>query len=162
MKSITLSEKDIARFWSKVKIGNPDECWEWQANLDAKGYGHFQLVEGNPLGRTNPRSHRVSWFIAFGTIPENYCVCHKCDNRKCVNPHHLFLGTYDDNNKDRAEKGRSAVGENAPTAKLTEADVLEIRKMISEGITQREIARMFNVAHVAIGNISRGQTWKHL
>lgn len=157
-----ITEKDIDRFWSKVKIGNPDECWEWQSSLDEKGYGHFQFSHNNPLGRDNPRSHRVSWVIRFGKIPENMCVCHTCDNRSCVNPDHLFLGTYEDNNKDRKEKGRSAVGENAPTAKLTEKDVVLIKKLISKGATQRAIAKQFNVRHVTIGNIARGKTWRYL
>ena len=161
-KSITLSEKDIARFWSKVEIGNPDECWEWKAPLDTKGYGNFQISHDNPLGRNNPRSHRVSWFISFGEIPENYCVCHKCDNRSCVNPDHLFLGTYDENNKDRVRKGRSAIGENAPTAKLTESDIVKIRILIADGETQRDIAKKFNVKHNTIGSISRGVSWKHV
>lgn len=162
MKSITLSEKDIARFWSKVKIGNPDECWEWQGSLDMKGYGHFQIQTPNPLGRESPRSHRVSYYIKNGDIPIGMLVCHKCDNPACVNPSHLFLGTADDNNKDRARKGRSAKGSQIHTSLLSEDKVFEIMKYKDSGKSQRQIAKIFGVSHVAIGNIFRGATWRHL
>lgn len=162
MKSITLTEKDISRFWSKVKIGSPDKCWEWKGKLDAKGYGHFQISHINPLGRDNPRAHRVSYYIHYGEIPNTLSVCHKCDNPSCVNPHHLFVGTYDDNNKDRARKGRSSHGETHPKAVLTEEQAILVMQMRHSGKSQREIGKSLGVSHVAIGNIFRGITWKHL
>lgn len=86
-----------ARFWAKVdKTG---DCWVWTAATNPKGYGQF-YVEGMRL------AHRVSWILAHGPIPDDLCVLHRCDHPPCVNPAHLFLGTYADNNHDRDAKGR--------------------------------------------------------
>lgn len=155
-RSISLSEKDVSRFWSKVKIGGPDECWEWQAGKSEKGYGTFQLKNGNFF------AHRISWVLSFGEIPNDYCVCHKCDNPACVNQKHFFLGTYDDNNKDRARKGRSAdvSGENNPSAKLKVGDVVLIKNMTEQGKSQRKIARMFGVGKSTVARIQQGTHWK--
>jgi len=88
------------QFWSKVRIGAADECWEWQRYLMPNGYGHFRYKYKTWL------THRLSWTLENGDIPKELCVLHKCDNRKCVNPSHLFLGTYKDNAIDRENKGR--------------------------------------------------------
>src|SRR6185369_2192030 len=80
-------------------------CWLWLGTIKAKGYGGFTVVKGE-----SQRAHRVSWIITHGKIPEGMCVLHKCDTRSCVNPDHLFLGTNDDNVKDRGKKDRTARG----------------------------------------------------
>lgn len=160
MNSITLSEKDIERFWKKVKIGEPDECWEWQAcRFRPGGYGGFQLCRKVFIG-----AHRISWIIKNGNIPKNMCVCHKCDNRLCVNPNHLFLGTSRENNQDMANKGRSYKpnGEKNYFSKLKEKDVVEIRRMIKDKIKTREIARKFSVTPTTISNINAKRTWSYL
>lgn len=104
------------RFWSKVK--KTDYCWIWTASELGKGYGSFSIPrsirkkgEGHSI-----KAHRVSWTIHFGKIPKGLCVLHKCDNRKCVNPSHLFLGTVADNNKDMWEKGRGVIPTKLSTA----------------------------------------------
>lgn len=92
------------RFWPKVQHGTADECWLWTAALKESGYGQFMI---NSLSRKPLKAHRISWELAHGSIPDGLHVLHHCDNRRCVNPSHLFLGTNDDNIRDMIAKGRN-------------------------------------------------------
>ncbi len=97
----------------------------------------------------------MAWILTLGKIPKGLLVCHKCDNRGCVNPYHLFLGTQLDNMIDARRKGR--------LGKLTENDVLEIREILAEGDwTQQEIGDAFGVSRVQISKIMRGKNWAWL
>ena len=87
------------RFWSKIDVRKKDDCWEWKRGSRGNGYGCFKY-DGKVID-----SHRMVWFLIYGEFPE-LLVCHTCDNRKCCNPNHLFLGTYKDNVDDMMEKGR--------------------------------------------------------
>ena len=140
------------RFWGRVEIGKDDECWLWKSALQGNGYGHMRY-RGKFL-----MAHRTAWVLAHGLIPEGMYVCHHCDNRACVNPAHLFLGTAADNSKDMVNKGRAAHnrGGLAGAAKLTLPEVLVIRK--SDEL-QRVLADRYNVSPSAISLLKSGKTW---
>lgn len=91
----------MKRFWDKVKIAGPNDCWEWQAGKDKNGYGSFRIGKGSMK-----RAPRVAWELKNGPIPNGMVVCHVCDYPACVNPGHLFLGTHGDNMRDMRKKGR--------------------------------------------------------
>lgn len=160
---IELSEDVKKRFWDKVDKHGDDECWEWQASTKA-GYGRIKIKGHHIL------AHRISWTIFFGEISDGMFVCHHCDNRLCVNPNHLFLGTQSDNMKDAYDKGRCLIPKNTPgqfksgedhsRSKLTQAEVDEIRRLRSdEGLTLRVIANMFNVDHSLVWQITKNKAW---
>lgn len=142
------------RFWSKVQTGAADECWLWTASCFWDGYGQFSR------NRIMRRAHRVAWEFTNGAIPPGLLVCHRCDQPKCVNPSHLFLGTVQDNSDDMVRKNRQARqdvrGTKNPNAKLTEADVSAIR--ISTG-TFRSIGAKFGVSGRMVSYIKTGQSW---
>lgn len=142
------------RFWEKVDIRGKDECWEWMASLHKDGYGNFR----------GTLSHIVSWRLSNGDFQKGMYVCHKCDNRSCVNPNHLFLGTQLDNMRDMVNKGRGKDhnGENNPKAKLKEKDVLEIYRLHNSGTSSYKIAKIYNVTQTAISYIVKGKSWKNL
>ena len=153
------------RFWNKVNILGKNDCWEWQASLNNAGYGNFKY-NGNIIG-----SHRMVWFLTYGEFPRLF-VLHKCDNRKCCNPNHLFLGTNQDNMNDMINKGRSAKGnkssyklhpesylrgENHPQHKLSNFDVEKIKELSKNGIGGRKLSQMFGVYEGHISNIIHGR-----
>ena len=151
------------RFWTKVDRENSNifydntRCWEWTDGLSKNGYGRY-MYKGNVT-----LSHRYSYFLNFGEYDMKLNVLHHCDNPKCVNPKHLFLGTQFENMQDKVKKRRQRFGELVNTSKLTEGDVTRIYKMLDSGnYLQREIAEVFGVTQGAIGLILRGITWKHI
>lgn len=146
------------RFSRKYQVDDTTGCWVWTASILQTGYGQIQ-VDGRPM-----KAHRLSWILARGPIPDGLCVCHRCDNPKCVNPDHLFLGTAAENTADRHAKGRSAMGPGSGTAKLNEQTVAEIRRLYTRyGHVNNSVhlARRFGVAHSTIGRIVRGERWTH-
>jgi len=153
------------RFWGKVDVGNKDECWDWKASTRTDGYG--QLQRGR-RGDGVLSAHRASWIIHYGEIPEHdsyhgMCVCHTCDNKLCVNPAHLFLGTNEDNMKDKVKKGIQMRGSKVPQSKLSEEDVIEIREIKqSIGLSQQCLAKMFGVSNGTISMIINNKRWTWL
>lgn len=147
------------RFWEHVR--KSDDCWEWTAHRSRDGYGMIGLER-----KGTDRTHRVSWRLHFGSIPDGLQVLHRCDNPACVRPDHLWLGTQTENIADMDAKGRrrfnSAKGTQLPQAKLTEADIPVIRQMISEGVIDRLIAERFGVTRLAILLIRHGKNWRHI
>ena len=150
--------KDVERFWNRVQVDEDDfACWNWDTGLTKAGYGQVMLSGKSRL------AHRVAYQLAFGAFDNNLHVLHHCDNRRCCNPNHLFLGTNLDNIKDRVEKNRTVApkGENCGAHKLTYAEVAEIRQLYALGnTTHRELAQQYNVVHSTIGEIIRRETWE--
>ncbi len=148
------------KFWAKVRCGAADECWIfWVNSYSGNNYGTMYLA-----GRRRMYAHRLSFELTYGPIPPNQCVLHRCDNTRCVNPRHLFLGTHQENVADMVAKGRSLRGIRQRDAKLSESEVLEIRSLFSTGrqTNQRQLARIYNVHPVTIHQIVHGRTWRHL
>ena len=148
------------RFWEKVDKKGENECWEWGAYIHHSGYGHIQI------GRNSYRAHRISWELNVGEIPEGMCVLHTCDNRICVNPNHLFLGTYKDNAVDRDKKKRGVIpdnsGENHGMSKLKEEDIFKIRYFYRRGKSPTEIAKWFPVDRRTVSKIVNRKAWTHI
>jgi HNH endonuclease len=142
------------RFWSKVKIGEPIECWPWLWFVDRDGYGRFGV------GRSVERAHRIAYELTYG--PTELHVLHKCDNPTCCNPGHLFAGTGADNVADRLAKGRQDEGDARGRALLTSGDVQELRRMRAEGTAVDLLAIRFRVSKSAIYKVLGGRAWKHV
>jgi len=151
MTEMTYMER---KFASKVRKSG--ECWEWVGEIMHRGYGMF-------WHKQKWRAHRASWFLANGPIPDGLLVLHHCDNRKCVKPDHLFLGTAQDNSTDMVNKGRSArtgfKGELHPQAKLTGSDVRLIKSV--RGFKNAELGKIFDVHSATIHSVLSGHSWGH-
>ena len=144
------------RFWDKVDKSDINGCWMWTGSKNGtnKAYGHGWM-NGKQIS-----SHRASWIITYGEIPEGLHVLHNCDRGLCVNPSHRFLGTCLDNMKDMVVKKRSAVGERNGMNKLTYDQVNEIIERFDRGELQTELAVEFDVNPCYISLIVRGKTRK--
>lgn len=144
----------FARHW---KLKPETGCWIWQGANDGHGYGAFTFGH-----RDVRKAHRVSWEFANGPIPDGLAVLHNCpggDNRACVNPAHLFLGTKADNNLDKVRKGRQPRGELSGGAKLSADQVLAILK---DKRFQRAIAADYGISPSHVSTIRSKKTWKHI
>lgn len=160
----TLVEEE--RFWSKVRIGGSNECWEWLASKRKNGNGQFWH-----RGKVWP-AHRFAWTLLNGPIPEHdgpngMCVCFKCDNKSCVNPKHLFTATHEENMRRRDKRGRCyrpepMSGEAHPLAKLKKSEVIEIRRKANEGMSHTALAHKYNVSVPAVNLIIKHKRWKQL
>jgi hypothetical protein len=161
-KVVPVDEKLIARFWTKVDRRGPDECWEWQAARNARGYGVGWI------GTRTRLAHRIAWFLTQGAWPSD-CLCHQCDNPRCCNPQHLWEGSRADNLEDMRAKGRGSRppvittrGESHAVAKLTEAQAKEVLRRGYTGDTHAAIAAEFKTSISNVNAILSGRSWKHL
>lgn len=165
----------MKRFWDKVKLAAKGVCWEWQASTEKRnGYGKFGLSAGGW-----DRAHRVAWRLVHGPIPKGMFVLHTCDNPKCVNTNHLYLGTKKDNAQDRERRGRSnhAVGVNHGRhthpgqtagskngrAKLDERAVHGLLlRHFKQGMTKADLAREYGLSKTTVGHIVSGKLWPNV
>lgn len=147
------------RFWSKVRIAGPDECWEWAAYRKSGGYGQFMLEKGK--FRT---ASRVSLALSGVVLGVNEMACHTCDNPPCVNPAHLFPGSQSMNGLDSVSKGRANRSRGAQhlSARLTPDDVRAIRAVPEAYGVTASLAREYGVSWVAIRNVRLRRTWKEV
>lgn len=146
------------RFWMKVdKSGGPDACWPWMgARVPAGGYGRF-------LAERLIAAHRYSWILHNGPIESSEIdVMHTCDNPPCCNPKHLRAVTTQENMADAYRKRRHVHGERNWSAKLTEADVREIRRLRAEGVSCSVLAARYGVQPSHLSNVASGRAWKHV
>lgn len=161
--SIIPTPADITRFWSMVNIPDIFSCWEWKTTKPHQ-YTRFR-ISGQYIG-----AHRFAWLITRGPIPSGLDVCHHCDNRRCVNPAHLFVGTRKDNMQDAVVKGRlfgrrlnPARGERQHNAKLTAEKVRQIRRLHrQEQIPNTQIAKQFGVCRQTVDDVVSRKSWTHL
>lgn len=139
---------DQCRFMSFVNI--TETCWLWTGCTNYSGYGKMYFNENK-----TDSAHRVSYKLFNGPIDNNLCVCHACDNPICVKPEHLWLGTRQDNKSDQLMKDRGGL-------KLNSSKVLQIRKLLEDGIDFSALAKFFEVTCSTISNIARRKAWKHI
>jgi hypothetical protein len=159
------AEAEATRFWSKVTKAAPSACWPWTGELNNHGYGRFRTWRG---GRRRHLAHRIAYRLTVGPIEDGHVLLHSCDNPPCCNPAHLTAGTQRDNISDAHAKGRASQpphgrGESASHVRLSEADVLDIRRRYAAGgITQEALGAEYGMPQASISCIIRGRSWSHL
>lgn len=144
-------------FFRKLPQGAESECWEWPHGLTTGGYAilvhHYE----------RQYVHRLSYEYHVGPIPAGLFVCHRCDNRRCCNPNHLFLGTAADNNADMVEKGRHRPNPRRGTShRLAKLDDEKVRYIRSSTKTGRSLAEELGVAETLISRVRKRQCWPHV
>jgi len=151
--------------WFWTQVAKSEGCWLWTGTLDYHGYGRFKLQGKMQL------AHRYAWTLKHGPVPDGMCVLHHCDNPPCNRPDHMFLGTQLDNIADRVAKERNRrgpgntvgrPGETNPFSKLTNTQVLEIRRRYAAGETQTALAPEFGIAQAHVSQIVLRQRWAHI
>lgn len=163
LDDLKINDRMVSNFISKYKINDETGCWEWTASIMNSGYGQFLPTNGVCVS-----AHRFSWVLHNGKICDGLYVLHKCDNKICVNPEHLFLGTAHDNLVDAVKKGRhkpaNVKGTRNGSAKLSDDDVLYIRKNFVPRTNgnAKELAKLFGVNSVTIRSIVNKFSWKHI
>lgn len=162
-------EQRISRFWSYVRIGASDQCWEWTRSRVPGGYGQFALISHRPIG-----AHRVAWLFTFGAIADGLYVLHRCDNPPCCNPAHLFLGTQRDNMHDLTAKRRRPRGDQHWSRRMPDlvmrgdrhvSSVLTteaVRLIRTSNASADDLARLYGVLPHHIRRIRRRERWKHV
>jgi len=150
-------EPPLPRFNASYEV-KANGCWEWTGSVASHGYGSLGVN-----GRTET-APRMAYKLFVGKIPEGACVLHSCDNRLCVNPSHLTIGDKAQNAAEAVERGRFKTlrGEQNPKAKLTEAEVSEIRSLFDEGWGRKDVGDAYAVSEGAVYGIGDRRTWEHV
>jgi len=148
------------RILRNIRINKRSGCWEWQLSTYVKGYGQLSVQGDKWL------AHRYSFFIFVGEIPKGLCVCHTCDNPSCVNPEHLWLGTYKENTEDMIKKGRHSfylnkTGERHPFSKITDREAIEICNLVNLGNSHISVANMFGLSRTHVSQMVFGKKRKN-
>lgn len=143
-----LLENAVKRFNDNIE--KTESCWIWKGSL-SRGYGMI-------FYKKNMRAHRFSYFIHIGKLLMNYLVCHTCDNKLCVNPDHLYLGTPKDNSRDATERKRLKVGSDHHFSKLSDKDVNEIIKSSESGVS---LSEKFGISKTHVSRIRNKKNWIH-
>jgi hypothetical protein len=155
----------LDRFWARVDVRGPEDCWEWTGFRFHDNYGGVGYkVNGRTL---TPRAHVISLFIASGQDAGGRYALHHCDNPPCCNPAHLYWGSQRQNIADMDSRGRAnrpvLQGVQQAKAKLTDADVVAIRAAYAaSGVTQQVLAAQSGVSQFAISSVIRRAAWSHV
>jgi predicted XRE-type DNA-binding protein len=151
-----LSEEDFwDAFWARVQ--KTETCWLWGGAVTTAGYGSLTR------NRQRHYAHRMVFEKFHGPLADDECVCHTCDVRNCVAPHHMFRGDRGDNNRDASSKDRTPHGRRHFHAKLDEQKVQEIRAIYAAGrISQHDLAEAYGVSQMTISQVVRGKTWRRV
>lgn len=158
---IEISPQDYARFWSKIGVRNPDECWPWRSGKDSHGYGHIKIK-----GQWHTASRLALGLYLGRPVKPGLSACHHCDNPECVNPSHLYEGTQRQNMRDMTRRGRAAGppsknrGQNNPRARLTAEDVSVIRKRARCGVSRTALSEEYGVSSSHISSIVLRKSWE--
>lgn len=153
-KKIDLDAWLVRRIFIGMRPSSPDSCWEWAGSIAKNGYGVIALP-----GRKQVKAHRAVYAMFYGEPGQDKLVCHSCDNKKCVNPGHLFSGTHLDNVTDMVVKARHSHGSRHPDAKLSDSDVRDIR---SSQLPTRDLMRRYGLSKSQVSKIRSGAAWRHV
>lgn len=151
-----MSLAQVLKHYTPTSAPQPNRCWEWTGKIGPNGYG--VLTDG----KRGYAAHRVSYELHNGPIPDGKMILHSCDNRRCVNPYHLRIGSHAENMLDRQMRLRTPRGRKIPNAKLTENEVREIRLASAQGSNDRILAERYGVTRSAIWGVVARKTWKHV
>ena len=158
---VGMSDGWIRRFWRRIEKGGIEECWNWLGNVNSHGYGTVRLTP-EPRVHKSIGTHRAAWELTYGPVTDGRYVLHKneCNNRRCCNPNHLYLGDAQKNAEDRDGAGHGPAGKRRNSLEVD--DVVNIRKMAKAGVPLTHIAKLHGIAYPTAIKAATGATWKHV